>query len=101
MWVGKKCCLKLNIVRSNYRVYPLVSNNVGIDFTELGPPHGSKPAQAAPKAQGTEKQDDLITIGFRVKPRENAIIHGLCKQDVQPVCRSQYIRTEENGGLSL
>jgi hypothetical protein len=54
-----------------------VSNNVGIDFTELGPPHGSKPgsnAQVAPKDQGNEKQDELITTGFRVKPKEKAII---------------------------
>jgi len=47
---------------------------VGIDFTELGPPHGSKPSQAGPKGQGPEKQDDLITLGFRVKPKEEEII---------------------------
>ncbi len=29
-----------------------MSNNVGIDFTELGPPYGTKPGQAAPKGQG-------------------------------------------------
>ena len=78
MWVGKKCRVKLNIVSTNYRVYPLVSNNVGIDFTELGPPHGNELGQAAPsiKAQSSsnEKQDGLITTGFRVKPREKAII---------------------------
>ena len=51
-----------------------MSNNVGIDFTELGPPHGSKPPQAGPKGQGPEKQDDLTTLGFRVKPKEKAII---------------------------
>ena len=73
-WVGKKCLVKLNIVSTNYRVYPLVSNNVGIYFTELGPPHGSKPSQAGPKGQGPEKQDDLTTLGFRVKPKEEAII---------------------------
>lgn len=49
MWVGKKCRVKLNIVSTNYRVYPLVSNNVGIDFTELGPPHGNELGQAAPR----------------------------------------------------
>ena len=31
-----------------------------------------KPAQKA----GVEKQDDLITIGFRVKPKEKAVIQG-------------------------
>jgi hypothetical protein len=53
-----------------------VSNNVGIDFTELGPPYGSKTNATAPKEQGVtnKKQDDLITIGFRVKPKEKAII---------------------------
>jgi hypothetical protein len=78
VWVGKNCLVKLNIVSTNYQVYPLVSNNVGIDFTELGPPHGNELGQAAPsiKAQGSsnEKQDSLITIGFRVKPREKAIV---------------------------
>jgi hypothetical protein len=57
-----------------YRLYPPVSNNVGIDFTELGPPHDSKLSQAGPKGQGPEKQDDLTTLGFRVKPKEKAII---------------------------
>ena len=47
---------------------------MGIDFTELGPPHGSKPSQAGPKGQGPEKQDDLTSLGFRVKPKEKAII---------------------------
>ena len=51
-----------------------MSNNVGIDFTELGPPPGSKPAQVPSNGQGVEKQEDLITIGFRVKPKEKAII---------------------------
>ena len=56
-----------------------MSSNVGIDFTELGPPHGSKagsPAQAAQKGQGgsVEKQEDLVVIGFRVKPKEEGII---------------------------
>ena len=51
-----------------------MSNNVGIDFTELGPPHGSTPQKTVSKDQGNEKQDELSTIGFRVKPNEKAII---------------------------
>jgi hypothetical protein len=47
-----------------------VSNKVGIDFTELGPPHGGKQAQVPFKGQGAEKQADPITIGFRVKLRK-------------------------------
>jgi len=31
-------------------------------------------AQVPSKGQGVEKQEDLITIGFRVKPKEKAII---------------------------
>jgi hypothetical protein len=54
-----------------------VSNNVGIDFTELGGPHGI-PQKPVSKDQGNEKQDELITIGFRVKPREKAIIQDYC-----------------------
>jgi hypothetical protein len=72
--LGKKWRIRLITFRSNYRNYPLLSNNVGIDFCGLGPPPGSKPSQAGPKRQGLEKQDDLITIGFRVKPKEKAII---------------------------
>jgi hypothetical protein len=39
-----------------------VSNNVGIDFTELGPPYGAKPGSVAQKGQGVanKKQDDRI-----------------------------------------
>jgi hypothetical protein len=35
-------------------------------------------AQAAQKGQGVvnKKQDELITIGFRAKPKEEAIIQG-------------------------
>jgi hypothetical protein len=51
-----------------------VSNNVGIDFTELGPTHGSTPQKTVSKDQGNEKQGDLITLGFRCKPKEKAII---------------------------
>ena len=75
-----------------------MSNNVGIDFTELGPPHGSKPSRAGPNGQGPEGQDDLI-IGFRVKPKEKAII-----QDYVSRMSNQFVvDTEEqkNVGLSL
>jgi hypothetical protein len=43
-----------------------VSNSVGIDFTEIGPPCGPKPRSAAQKEQGlaNKKEDDQITIGF-------------------------------------
>jgi hypothetical protein len=51
-----------------------VSNNVGIDFTELGPPLGTTAQNTASKDQGNEKQDELIRIGFRVKPKEKAVI---------------------------
>ncbi|MDQ6668364.1 MAG: hypothetical protein M3Y53_09090 [Thermoproteota archaeon] len=68
--VYKKCRIKLSIVRSGYRIYPLVSNSVDIDFTELGPPQGTKPAQVPSKGQRV----DMTTIGFRVKPREKAIV---------------------------
>ena len=51
-----------------------MSNNVGIDFTELGPPHGTTAQNTASKDQGNEKQDELITIGFRVKSKEKAVI---------------------------
>ncbi|MGB7952817.1 MAG: hypothetical protein WCF23_02455 [Candidatus Nitrosopolaris sp.] len=47
-----------------------MSNNVGIDFTGLGPPHGSTPQKNRVKRPG--KQDELSTIGFRVKPKEKA-----------------------------
>ena len=58
---------------SDYRNYPLLSNNVGIDFTELGHLHGTTQKPVS-KDQGNEKQDELSTIGFRVKPKEKAII---------------------------
>jgi hypothetical protein len=68
MRVGKKFRVKLNIVSTNYRVYPLVSNNVGIDFTELGPPHGSELGQSRPlninELSNNENQDGLITKGL-------------------------------------
>ena len=56
-----------------------MSNNVGIDFTELGPPYGPKPGSAAQKEQGVanKKEDDLITIGFSGQT-EGAIIQELC-----------------------
>ena len=55
-----------------------MSNNVGIDFTELGPPYGTKAGQAAPITN--EKDTELITIGFRVKPKEKAIIQDYCNR---------------------
>ena len=51
-----------------------MSNNVGIDFTELGPLHGTTAQNTTSNDQGSEKQDELITIGFRVKPKEKAVI---------------------------
>jgi hypothetical protein len=51
-----------------------VSNNVGIDFAELGPLHGTTAQNTASKDQGNEKRDDLITSGFRVKPKGKAVI---------------------------
>jgi hypothetical protein len=52
-----------------------VSNNVGIDFTELGPSYGTKPGSAAPKEQGSnEKASELITIGFRVNRMYNEFV---------------------------
>ena len=85
---------------SNYRNYPLLSNNVGIDFCELGPPNGSKPSQAGPKGQGPEKQDDQITLGFRVKPKEKAIIqdymNGMYNQFVVEPRSKQQKRMLEN-----
>ncbi|MFZ0896980.1 MAG: hypothetical protein WAZ77_20965 [Candidatus Nitrosopolaris sp.] len=35
-----------------------MSNNVGMDFTELGPPYGSKPGSAAPKGQGVTNKSE-------------------------------------------
>ena len=57
-----------------------MSNNVGIDFTELGPPYGPKPGSAAQKEQGVanKKEDDLITIDFSGQT-EGAIIQELCQ----------------------
>lgn len=90
MRVGKKCRVKLNIVSTNYRVYLLVSNNVGIDFTELGPPHGNELGQSRPlnKSTGfkqwkTRRPDNQ---GFMVKPREKAIV-----QDYVNVMYNQFI----------
>jgi hypothetical protein len=51
-----------------------VSNNVGIDFTELGPPLGTTAQNTASKDHGNEKRDDLTTIEFRVKLKEKAVI---------------------------
>ena len=48
----------------------------GIDFTELKRPPVLRQLPTAPKGQdvANEKQDELITIGFRVKHKEKAII---------------------------
>jgi hypothetical protein len=51
-----------------------MSNNVGIDFTELAPPDGCQPTQVHSKGQDVEKHEELITLGFWVKPKEKAII---------------------------
>ena len=51
-----------------------MSNNVGIGFAKLGPPHGTTAQNTASKEQRNEKQNQLITIGFRVKPKEKAVI---------------------------
>ncbi len=90
-------------IQTLYRLPPgrtLVSNNVGIDFTALGPPYGSKPSQAGPKGQGPQKQDDLTTLGFRVKPKEKAIIQDYANRMynqfiVEPNTR-QKVRMLEN-----
>jgi hypothetical protein len=49
---------------SDYLGYPLVSNNVGIDFNELGPPYGSKPGSAAPKEQGVANKSENSNSTF-------------------------------------
>ncbi|MRN68825.1 MAG: hypothetical protein FIO04_03905 [Nitrosopumilales archaeon] len=56
-----------------------MSNNVSIDFTESGPPHGTKAMPPAQKWQGgsVEKQEDLVLIGFRFK---SGIIHYLLER---------------------
>jgi hypothetical protein len=74
-------------------------------FTELRSPHGSKPGQAAPKAQGTEKQDELITIGYSVKPKENAIIqdyvHRVYNHFVIDHTAKQHKRMLDNPSIAL
>ena len=50
--------------------------------------------------QGVEKQEDLITIGFRVKPKEKAIIQDYVNRMYNQFV-VEYKRTEENVGLSL
>jgi len=79
-----------------------VSNNVGIDFTELGPPYGTKPGSAAPKEQGSnEKESELITIGFRVKPSEKAIIQDYVNRMYNEFVVDPNTKEPENVGLSL
>ncbi len=41
-----------------------MSNNVGIDFTELAPPDGCQPTQVPSKGQDVEKHEELITLGY-------------------------------------
>ena len=79
-----------------------MSNNVGIDFTELGPPHGTTAQNTSSNDQGSEKQDELITIGFRVKPKEKAVIQDYVnRMHNHFVRKSQDRRTDENVRLSF
>jgi hypothetical protein len=80
-----------------------VSNNVGIDFTKLGPPYGTKPEQAAQKEQGStnEKQDELISIGFRLKPKEKAIIQDYINRMYNPFVVDSNTKEPKNVELSL
>ena len=78
-----------------------MSNNVGIDFTELGPPHGSTPQKTVSKDQGNEKQDDLRTLGFRAKPKEKAIIYDNVNRMYNQFVIDPNTKEPENVGLSL
>ncbi len=78
-----------------------MSNNVGIDFTEVGPPHGTTATPATSKDQGNEKQDELITIGFRVKPKEKAIIYDIVNRMYNQFVIYPNTKEPENVGLSL
>jgi hypothetical protein len=92
----KKCRIKLNIVSTDYSKYHLVSNNFGIDFTELGSPHVNKPAQ---EGQDVEKQKDDKISG---QSKEKAIIHDHVNRLYnQFVVDPNTKRTEENFGLSI
>jgi len=55
-----------------------------------------KPAQKA----GVEKQDDLITIGFRVKPKEKATFKTVNRMDNQ-FAVDPNTKEPKNLGLSL
>jgi hypothetical protein len=77
-----------------------VSNNFGIDFTELGSPHVNKPAQVPSKGQGVEKKqkDDKISG----QSKEKAIIHDYVNRLYnQFVVDPNTKRTGENFGLSI
>ena len=80
-----------------------MSNNVGIDFTELGPPYGPKPGSAAPKEQGVanKKEDDLITIGFSGQTEGKAIIHDNVNRMYNQFVIDPNTKEPENVGLSL
>jgi hypothetical protein len=76
-----------------------VSNNFGIDFTELGSPHVNKPAQVPSKGQGVEKQKDDKISG---QSKEKAIIHDYVNRLYnQFVVDPNTKRTGENFGLSI
>jgi len=82
-----------------------VSNNVGIDFTELGPPYGTKPGSAAPitKEQGVadKKEDDLITIGFSGQTEGKGIIYDNVNRMYNQFVIDPNTKEPENVGLSL
>jgi hypothetical protein len=56
-----------------------------------------KPAQKA----GVEKQDDLITIGFRVKPKEKAVIQGYVNRTYNQFVVDPNTKEPKNVELSL
>jgi hypothetical protein len=61
-----------------------VSSNVGIDFTELGPPPGQQPRwvlHTSPQRGRVvlgEKQEILITVGFVGQTEGKGIHSSLC-----------------------
>jgi hypothetical protein len=48
-----------------------VSNNLGIDFTDLGQSPGQQTSTRHPKRAGVEKPEDLITICSQVNARSS------------------------------
>jgi hypothetical protein len=77
-----------------------VSNNVGIDFTELGPPHGTTAQNTTSKGQGATN-GDLITIEFRVKPKEKAIIQDYVNRMYKQFRVDPNTKRPKNVGLSF